>query len=483
MLWFRHDLRLADNPALLAAVGTGRPVLPLFILDDDAAGCWRPGGASRWWLHHSLDRLAGRLARLGSRLVLRRGPAAEVLEAVMAEAGAAGVMWNRLYEPWAIARDRAIKQRLRDRGAIVESFNAALIAEPWEITTGTGQPYQVFTPFWRALRSRPAFKAPRAAPRQIPLPPHPPVGDRLEDWELLPRADGPGGDWAASFDAVWVPGEASALARLGSFLDDGLAAYPERRDLPGTDGTARLSPHLHRGEIGPRQIWRAVMMCADAAPELAAAAEGFLRELGWREFSHHLLYHWPDLPERPWRRAFAKFPWRDDPAGLRAWQRGMTGYPIVDAGMRELWATGWMHNRVRMIAASFLVKDLLVPWQKGEAWFWDTLVDADLAQNAASWQWVAGSGADAAPYFRIFNPVSQGQKFDPAGDYVRRWVPELASLPDRLLQRPWEAPADMLSVAGVELGRDYPKRCVDHDQARKRALTAWREMRGDGPEG
>jgi deoxyribodipyrimidine photo-lyase len=476
ILWFRQDLRLADNPALGAALASGRPVLPVFILDDEAPGRWRPGGASRWWLHRSLERLGAALAQRGARLILRRGPAADALDRLIAETGAAGIHWNRLYEPWAIARDTGIKESLKLRGLAADSHNAALIAEPWEIATGAGQPYKVFTPFWRALRSRPAPLTPMAAPNRIPMPERLPESDALDDLALRPRID-----WAGGLRDAWTPGEAGAGQRLAGFLDAALADYAGARDRPDLAATSRLSPHLHWGEIGPRQAWHAVAMRQAAEPAFATAAEAFLRELGWREFSHHLLYHWPTLPEQPWRPEFADFPWRDDPAGLAAWQRGRTGFPIVDAGMRELWTAGWMHNRVRMIVASFLVKDLLIPWPQGEAWFWDTLVDADLAQNAASWQWVAGSGADAAPYFRIFNPVAQGEKFDPDGDYVRRFLPELARLPGRFLQRPWQAPTDALRAAGIVLGKSYPLPCVDHAVARDRALAAWKKMRGNGP--
>ncbi|MGE3741495.1 MAG: deoxyribodipyrimidine photo-lyase [Geminicoccaceae bacterium] len=477
ILWFRRDLRLADNPALAAALESGRPLLPLHVLDDDAPGPWRPGAAARWWLHHSLARLQEALRRRGAALVLRRGAAGEALDRLIVETGAAEIHWNRLYEPWAIVRDGAIKDRLKRRGIRAQSHNAALVAEPWELATGAGRPYKMFTPFWRALRARATPTVGSGGPRKIPAPARPPAGDALADWNLLPRLG-----WAGGIAAAWTPGEDGALRRLGEFLDERLADYATGRDRLDLPGTSRLSPHLHWREVGPRQIWQAVATRADADPALADAAEAHLRELGWREFSHHLLFHWPELPEAPWRAEFARFAWRDDPAGLEAWQRGRTGYPIVDAGMRELWATGWMHNRVRMIAASFLVKDLLLPWQAGEAWFWDTLVDADLAQSAASWQWVAGSGADAAPYFRVFNPVSQGEKFDPRGAYVRRWVPELAELPDRWLHRPWTAPAEALAAAGVALGDGYPLPCVDHGVARGRALSVWQAMRRDEEE-
>jgi deoxyribodipyrimidine photo-lyase len=473
ILWFRQDLRLADNPALQAAVASGRPVLPVYI-HDDAPGRWRAGAASRWWLHHSLERLAAELARRGTQLVLRRGPAAEVLDRLLAETGAAEMHWNRLHEPWAVARDTAIKAKLRRRGIAAHSHNAALLAEPWELATGAGAPYKVFSPFWRSLRARRVPPPARAAPARIGAPSNMPASDELESWRLLPRPD-----WAAGLRATWTPGEMGAVDRLNAFLDGALPRYAGDRDRPDLSGTARLSPHLHWGEIGPRQVWHAVSMRAPGGPS-ASGAEAFLRQLAWREFTHHLLHHWPDLPEQPWRPEFARLPWRSDAAGLAAWQQGRTGYPIVDAGMRELWATGWIHNRVRMIVASFLAKDLLIRWQDGEAWFWETLVDADLAQNAVNWQWVAGTGVDAAPYFRVFNPVSQGEKFDPSGSYVRRWVPEIARLPGRFIHRPWQAPADAIAAAGLSLGETYPLPLVDHDLARRRALAAWQEIRNEG---
>jgi deoxyribodipyrimidine photo-lyase len=463
LVWFRRDLRLADNPALAAAVARGGPVVAFYALDDQEAGRWAPGGASRWWLHGSLGALAADLAARGGGLILRRGPAEAVIAALLDETGAESVFWNRRYEPWAVARDERIKAALKRRGIAATSFNAALLAEPWEIGNKQGEPYRVFTPFWKALRARVELSAPMPAPARLEAPTRWPVSEDLADWRLRPSAP----DWAAGLRQSWRPGEAGALARQNDFLDEAVAAYRERRNMPGIDGTSRLSPHLHFGEIGPRQIWRAVM-----ARGLGPGAETYLSEIAWREFSYHLLFHFPGLPERPLRPEFAAFPWREDAAGLTAWRRGLTGYPIVDAGMRELWHCGWMHNRVRMITASFLIKDLLIDWRRGADWFWDTLVDADLASNAASWQWVAGSGADAAPYFRIFNPSLQGAKFDPDGAYIRRWLPELARLPDAALHAPWAAPPLVLADAGLRLGRDYPAPIVDHAAARLRALAA-----------
>ena len=472
ILWFRQDLRLADNPAL-ATAAADRVVIPVFIDDPDAAVGWAPGGASRWWLHHSLRSLGDSLTKLGSRLILRRGPAKHVLETLLAETGADTVVWNRQYEPWATARDTDIKGWLKAQGVAAQSHNAALLHEPWTIRTKDDRPYQVYSPFWRACRASGDPPRPVAAPTGLAAADPWPPSDRLDDWQLLPTKP----DWAGGLRETWTPGEAGAGARLEAFLDRALTTYKDDRNRPDLDATSGLSPHLHFGEIGPRQVWHAARARMEGAGRAEAQAEHFLKELVWREFSHHLLFHFPDLPDTPLNRRFADFPWADDDRLLRAWQRGQTGYPIVDAGMRQLWHTGWMHNRVRMIVASFLVKDLLIPWQAGEAWFWDTLVDADLANNAASWQWVAGCGADAAPYFRIFNPVLQGQKFDPQGTYVRHWVPEVATLPDRWIHNPWDASDSTLAGAGVRLGQSYPRPIVDHAAARQTALAAFEAIR------
>jgi deoxyribodipyrimidine photo-lyase len=474
IVWFRQDLRLADNPALAAACQGGRPVVPLFILDEAGEGDWPLGGASRWWLHQSLAALAADLDACGAPLVLRRGPAQEVLSQVIEETGAGAVFWNRRYEPAAIARDAAIKSELQAQRIEARSFNAGLLFEPWTIRTGAGEPYRVFTPFWRACRQAPPPDAPLPPPKALAPAPRAPQSEPLAGWGLTPTKP----DWAGGLREAWTPGESGAQARLQAFLEDAIDAYRDDRDRPDRPGTSRLSPHLHFGEIGPRQVWAAV----NALGGGSSSAEKFLQELGWREFCHHLLFHFPTLPQANFREAFDAFPWAKDEPGLEAWRRGRTGYPIVDAGMRELWTTGWMHNRVRMIAASFLVKHLLQDWRAGEAWFWDTLVDADLANNAASWQWVAGSGADAAPYFRIFNPVLQGEKFDPAGAYVRRWAPELARLPDAWIHKPWAAPAPVLARAGVRLGETWPRPVVDHARARERALEAFQQTKGgSGP--
>jgi deoxyribodipyrimidine photo-lyase len=473
IVWFRRDLRLADNPALAAAAASGAPVMPVFVLDDETPGAWRAGGASRWWLHHSLAALEKSLAGRAP-LVLRRGRAAAVIPALAREIGAGRVVWNRAYEPHAVARDTALKAALQGEGIAAESFNAALLFEPWTVLTGAGTPYKVFTPFWNACRAAPAQPAPMPAPKAVRALDRPPPSEALADWRLVPTAP----DWAGGFRDTWRPGEAAAGAALAEFLDRAAAGYDGARDRPDLAATSRLSPHLAFGEIGPRQIWHATRARFDGAGD--RGRETFLKELAWREFSYHLLYHWPTLPEAPFRTEFAAFPWRDDAASVAAWRTGRTGYPLVDAGMRQLWRTGWMHNRVRMVAASFLVKHLLAPWQRGAAWFWDTLVDADLASNSASWQWVAGSGADAAPYFRIFNPVAQGERFDPAGDYVRAHVPELARLPAAWIHRPFAAPAPVLAAAGIRLGENYPRPIVDHAAARARALAAYAGLKNRG---
>ena len=470
LVWLRNDLRLADNPALAEAAATGRPVIPLYILDE-TPGVRPMGAASLWWLDKSLAALAASLEALGSRLILRRGPARAVLEEVVAQAKPAAVVWNRLYDAASIARDSALKAWLKDDGIACESFNAGLLNEPWTVKNGSGQPYKVFTPYWRAARDALHHVHVEPAPKILAAPDHWPATETLADWSLHPTKP----DWSRGFD-LWTPGEAGAMERLDDFLSGPVEDYGHKRDFPGVEATSRLSPHLHFGEIGPRQVWVAARTAAEAGDAPAGQVEKFLSEIGWREFNHSILFHTPDLPKANFRPEFDGFPWMRDDAAFAAWSRGETGYPIVDAGMRELWATGFMHNRVRMIVASFLVKHLLIDWRAGEAWFWDALVDADLASNVGNWQWVAGSGADAAPYFRIFNPIAQGQKFDPAGAYVRRWVPELTQLPDALIHEPWKASPQLIGDAE----RIYGEPIVGHSAARERALEAYRGLKGDG---
>jgi len=431
--------------------------VPLFVLHEAADG--RPwGSASRWWLDKSLKALDADLRARGSRLILRRGDPSVILPALAEDLGAE-VVWNRLYGHDAIERDGALKAEL---GAA--SFNAALLVEPWRVKTGSGGSYAVFTPFWKAARGVIGDDPLLEAPRRLPAPDVWPDSDDIDRWRLHPSTP----DWSGGFD-IWTPGEAGALARLKAFLKR-LGGYAQGRDRPDVDATSRLSPHLQWGEIGPRQVRAAVLEAVRSGSATAEAGDKYLAEIGWREFNHHLLYHHGDIARRPMRRAFEEFPWREDPAGLAAWREGRTGYPLVDAGMRQLWATGTMHNRVRMIVASFLIKHLLIDWRLGEAWFWDTLVDACAANNPGNWQWSAGCGADAAPFFRIFNPVVQGERFDPRGDYVRRWVPELSRLPAAAIHQPW--------LAGG--APRYPKPIVDHGAARTRALEAFAAMRAGG---
>lgn len=478
IVWFRNDLRLGDHPALNAAIDKGLAILPVYILEDEAPGEVALGGASRWWLHHALAALSDALEKAGAPLHLRRGRADDILPELAEASDAAYVAWNRRYEPWAIETDKRIKATLKEKGVTVESFNGALLYEPWEVETKQGKPYGVFTPFWKAECALGDPSAPTPAPKTVPSAPRDGLGesDRLDDWGLLPTRP----DWAGGLRATWTPGEAGARTRLDAFLEEGVADYPDTRNRPDFEGTSRLSPHLHHGEISARQVWHWSLerLRATGGQKIERGVWAFLREISWRDFNHNLLFHNPTMTQANYQSKFDAFPWREDPAGLKVWQKGMTGYPLVDAGMRELWETGYMHNRVRMLVASFLVKDLLIPWQRGEEWFRDTLVDADLANNVANWQWVAGCGADAAPYFRIFNPVTQGEKFDPEGDYVRRWVPELTELPTRHLHAPWKADARTLAAAGVELGRTYPRPIVDHGHARKLALDAYQDVKG-----
>jgi deoxyribodipyrimidine photo-lyase len=440
IVWLRDDLRLADNPALDAAVHRGAPVVIVYVLDEESPGIRTLGGASRWWLHHSLDALARSLGELGGRLLLRRGPAAIEIPRLVTETDAAAVYWNRRYGA-ARQIDADLKVTLHAAGVDVSSFQANLLFEPWTVTTGSGNPFRVFTPFWRACLERPRPRDPLPAPTAVTAPTFPAItSDALDDWHLLPT----GPDWAEGLRQLWRPGEAAASAQLEHFSVDLLAEY-HRRDEPAVDTTSHLSPHLRFGEISPFQVWHRVHAAIN--PRTGTNAAKFLSELGWREFNWNILFHFPGLAEQNFRPEFDAFPWKEPhPAEVKAWQQGRTGIPLVDAGMRELWRTGYMHNRVRLVTASFLVKNLLLDWRIGERWFWDCLVDADEASNAANWQWVAGSGADAAPYFRIFNPLLQAQKFDPDRAYIDRWLP------------------------GDEL---YPPFIVDLVQSRQDALAAY----------
>jgi len=471
LVWFRQDLRTEDNPALFEAAKQGK-VLPVFILENPAqSGESHPmGGASRWWLHHSLASLKADLPGL----VFLRGSARHLIPELAKRHAVDAIYWNRCYEPHAIERDTDLKAALNEDGLDVKSFKASLLFEPWELETKSGGPFKVFSPFWKTAQQHQVSR-PLPAPEKIECVPVD-EEDALDDLGLLPSKP----NWAAGWEDLWSPGAAGARKCCADFLEDGLDGYGSLRNRPDLPNVSRLSPHLHFGDISPRQIWHATQHAMEADGGLAKDGQKFLSELAWREFSYHLLYHFPGLPSDNWRPAFDAYPWRDSQEDLERWQKGQTGYPIVDAGMRELWQTGYMHNRVRMVVASFLVKHLRLHWHHGEAWFRDTLLDADLANNSASWQWVTGSGADAAPYFRIFNPITQGEKFDPDGTYTRRWAPELKDLETRYLFAPFEAPEEALRAAGVKLGETYPAPIVKHAAARQAALEGYESVKQAG---
>lgn len=466
LLWFRQDLRLGDHPALHAALASGGAVVPVFVWSPESEGAWPVGAASRWWLHHSLERLSGVLERAGARLVIRAGDPAVELADLARITGARAVHASHRWEPAAVATEERVLETLAAAGTALTLHEGALLHHPRVVRTQGGAAYKVFTPFWRSVTGALRVPAPLPPPSALPPPEAWPPSLQLADLRLLPTRA-----WDAGLHATWTPGEAGAHERLRHFLAGPVRGYAEGRDVPSAPGTSALSPHLHWGEITPRQVWTALDHVRRERG-MAEDAAKFEEELGWREFAHHVLANFPRTAEAPLRPEFAQFPYRSAPDHLRAWQRGQTGYPLVDAGMRELWATGWMHNRVRMVVASFLVKHLLVDWRAGARWFWETLVDADLASNTLGWQWTSGCGADAAPYFRIFNPVAQGERFDPEGAYVRRWVPELARLDARVIHAPWTAPPLLLRASGVELGTTYPHPIVDHAEARARALAA-----------
>jgi deoxyribodipyrimidine photo-lyase len=464
VVWFRNDLRLHDHPALSAAARSGLPAATCYVHDEQAAEA--PGAARRWWLHGSLAALGEQIAARGGTLALRRGPAAATVAAFAAENAATEVHCSKSYTPHGRRVEAELAAALAAQGIRFVTHAGDLLFEPEQVRSQSGQPFKVFTAFWNACQRLEAIGTPLPVPAlRLARPAQP--GQLLESLELTPSSP----NWALGLEDAWTPGEEAARSRLAAFVDGPVGAYRAERDRPDHEGSSRLSPALSFGEVSARTVWAA------AAKHASEGATAFVRELGWREFARHLVWHWPKFTSESFRAEFRRFPWREDAAALRRWQRGLTGYPLVDAGMRQLWQTGWMHNRVRMVAASFLTKHLLLEWQHGAAWFWDTLVDADLANNSVGWQWVAGSGADAAPYFRIFNPVLQAQKFDPDGRYVRSWLPELTELPTRFVHDPAGAPPAVLRAAGVELGTTYPAPVIPHAAARARALSAYATAR------
>jgi deoxyribodipyrimidine photo-lyase len=469
---FRNDLRLDDNSALSAACKAGQTVILLYILDDTSKQNWSIGSASRWWLHHSLQSLDAAITKLGGNLVLRKGNSITILDEIIKQAEVDKLYFSRTYDPCQREIEESIYSNWHKQIEI-KRYGGYLLFEPEQIRTGSDQVYKVFTPFWKTcLKQQEPLLPTEKLNKKISFSSINIESDNLHDWNLLPTKP----DWAAGFKTYWQPGEAAARNVLKEFISTGIENYHEDRDRPDRAGTSRMSPYLHFGEISPLRIWHEVKQHLEKNNNQTKDGMSYLRELGWRDFSAHLLFNWSDLPESPFRKEYKNFPWKKNKKALVAWQKGQTGFPIVDAGMRELWHTGWMHNRVRMIVASFLVKHLLIHWREGEEWFWDTLVDADLANNAASWQWVAGSGADAAPYFRVFNPILQGKKFDPNGDYVRQWIPEIRTVPTKYIHEPWLAATEDLALSKIE----YPEPIIDHAYGRTRALEAYSDFKKNG---
>lgn len=464
IVWFRRDLRVEDNPAIVQACKNADHVIPLFVWAPQEESPWQPGAASQWWLHHSLNSLQKELSQKNSKLILRQGKSEIELKEIIKVTGASSVYWNHCYEPVLSKRDASIKESLNALGVEVKSYNGGLLFEPWSVRNKQGKPYKVYTPFWNSVTTGQEPDPPVKSPSNFKPPSRWPASQKIKDLKLEPEIN-----WAQGFKKMWQPGRPGAVKKLKAFSKERVFDYENQRNMPSVVGTSQLAPHLHFGEISPREVWQSIRKNQKTTP--------YLKQIIWREFSHHLLFHFPHTPDKPLDIKFEKFAWKKNTKYLKAWQIGQTGYPIVDAGMRELWHTGWMHNRVRMIVASFLVKDLMIPWQEGAKWFWDTLVDADLANNTMGWQWVAGCGADAAPFFRIFNPVTQGEKFDPEGQYVSRWIPEIAKLPKKLIHKPWQAPTEVLKKADLVLGRDYAKPIVDHELARRQALHAYERIK------
>lgn len=475
IVWFRQDLRLSDNPALHAAYETGHPIIPLYILDDMNAEEWKMGAASRVWLHHALEALN---IDLSDHLVILKGDATEIIPDIINKTGAKGIYWNRCYEPWRIKRDESIKAFIKDNmnQINVQSFQGSLLWEPWTIKNQSGDPYKVFTPFYRkGCLNADAPREPLPRPERLTYADTSGLGVSVDDLNLLPPQQE--GGWEERMVKHWTISEEGANKRLHDFIEDGLGNYKTGRDHPADNHTSRLSPYLHFGQISPNTAWYSAKKHENKKGWEKDVGH-FLSELGWREFSYYLLYHFPKITWENLNQKFNDFPWNSQESNdLEAWRHGKTGYPIVDAGMRQLWETGYMHNRLRMIVGSFLVKNMMTHWHRGEEWFWDCLFDADLASNSASWQWIAGCGADAAPYFRIFNPMTQSEKFDENGDYIRKYVPELKDMPKKHIHAPWNAPEEVLKEAGVELGVTYPKPMMDHSKARDRALDAFQSTK------
>lgn len=464
IVWFRQDLRLHDNPALQAALADADRIIPIYIHDENIA--WAPGAASRWWLHHSLTALAEEIKDIGSRLIIRRGNSTEVLQQVIDETGANGVYCNRIYEPADLKHDKQLHRQLKEQGIEFSIYQGNLLREPDTVQNQSGQPYKVFTPFYKCYLREGWDTHVYSSPKQLPSISTRIKSDKIADLDLLPTID-----WDSSFYDHWQPGESGAWKQLRRFLRKSLGDYHQARDVPSLEGTSRLSPHLHFGEISVRAI-----LAELDRQDLRKQGEDFIRELIWRDFAHSVLFHFPHTTDKPFDDRFGNFKWKTSKKLLQAWQQGQTGYPIVDAGMRELWHTGYMHNRVRMIVASFLTKNGMIHWKKGAEWFWDTLVDADLAANSMNWQWVAGCGVDAAPYFRIFNPVTQSQRFDKQGLYIRQWVPELKNLPNKYLHEPWKTPDEVQQQAGCIIGKDYPEPILDLKATREAALEAYKKQ-------
>ncbi|HXH55369.1 MAG TPA: deoxyribodipyrimidine photo-lyase [Gammaproteobacteria bacterium] len=469
LVWLRQDLRLLDNPALYHACALNQPTIIIYILDE---AIYPLGGAQCWWLHYSLEALQKDLLKKQSKLILKKGIAENILIDLIESENISHVFWNRCYEPLAIERDTHLKQLFTKMGIIIESFNASLLNEPHQIKTKEDSFFKIFTYYWKTCCAHQKIKPLLPIPVLINSADNTTLeSDDLPTWDLLPKSP----DWSAGLKNHWQPGEAGAKKQLKNFIKSKLIDYANARDFPAKSKTSFLSPHLHFGEISPWQIYHILKQIELENAAMGRSVELYLTQLGWREFSYYLLYHYPKLPEKNFKSRFDNFPWVKSKKLLQAWQKGKTGYPIVDAGMRQLWYSGYMHNRVRMIVASFLTKDLLIDWRVGADWFWDTLVDADLANNSASWQWVAGSGTDASPYFRIFNPTLQGEKFDPNGDYVRRWIPELKKLPNKYIHKPWETPETILNSTSIRLGTDYPLPIIDHCKARQHALELYKK--------